>query len=90
MREALIVVDMQNAFIDGSLGSYEAKKMFLMLENLFKIGIMIKTMQLEDEVNNYIAEGWKPIGSICVVDVGVPENHNEHFIEVWQPMILEN
>ena len=47
-------------------------------------------MELEDEVNNYIAEGWKPIGLICVVDVGVPENHNEHFIEVWQPMILEN
>ena len=47
-------------------------------------------MELEDEVNNYIAEGWKPIGSICVVDVGVLENHNEHFIEVWQPMILEN
>ena len=47
-------------------------------------------MEFEDEVNNYIAEGWKPIGSICVVDVGVQENHNEHFIEVWQPMILEN
>ena len=47
-------------------------------------------MELEDEVNNYIAEGWKPIGSICVVNVGVPKNHNENFIEVWQPMILEN
>lgn len=61
-----------------------------MLENLFKIGIMIKTMQLEDEVNNHITEGWKPIGSICVVNVGVQKNHNEHLIEVWQPMILEN
>ena len=47
-------------------------------------------MELEDEVNNYIAEGWKPIGSICVVNVGVSKNHNENFIEVWQPMILEN
>jgi hypothetical protein len=47
-------------------------------------------MELEDEVNMYIDEGWKPSGSICVVNVGVPENHEKNFVEVWQPMIKEN
>ena len=46
-------------------------------------------MELEDEVNMYIDEGWKPFGSICVVNVGVPENHEKNFIEVWQPLIKE-
>jgi hypothetical protein len=46
-------------------------------------------MELEDEVNMYISEGWKPFGSICVVNAGVPENHEKNFVEVWQPMIKE-
>lgn len=43
-------------------------------------------MELEDEVNNYIDKGWKPIGSICVVNADLCE----YLIEVWQTMILEN
>lgn len=45
--------------------------------------------ELEDEVNKYISEGWKPFGSICVVDIGKPTNHYKKFVEVWQPMIKE-
>ena len=37
---------------------------------------------LEAEVNDWIFEGWKPIGSICVVNVGIPEDHNKSFVEV--------
>jgi hypothetical protein len=47
-------------------------------------------MELEDEVNMYIDEGWKPFGSICVVNVGIPEDCEKNFVEVWQPMIKEN
>ena len=47
-------------------------------------------MELEDEVNMYIDEGWKPFGSISVVNVGVPENCEKNFVEVWQPMIKES
>lgn len=46
-------------------------------------------MELEDEVNMYIAEGWKPFGTPCVVNIGVPENHKKHFVEVWQSLIKE-
>ena len=46
-------------------------------------------MELDDEVNMYITEGWKPFGSICVVNVGVPENCEKNFVEVWQPMIKD-
>ena len=46
-------------------------------------------MELEDEVNMYIDEGWKPFGSICVVNVGTPEGYKNYFVEVWQPMIKE-
>ena len=46
-------------------------------------------MELEDEVNVYIDNGWEPLGPICVVNIGVPENHEKNFIEVWQPMIKE-
>jgi hypothetical protein len=51
-------------------------------------------MELEDEVNMYIAEGWKPFGSPCVVNVGTKKS--THFgiaavdtVEVWQTMIKE-
>lgn len=47
-------------------------------------------MELEDEVNMYIDEGWKPFGSICVVNVEKPEDCEKNFVEVWQPMIKEN
>ena len=46
-------------------------------------------MELEDEVNKCIAEGWKPFGSICVVNVGVPEKYEKNFVEVWQTLIKE-
>lgn len=46
-------------------------------------------MELEDEVNMYIDEGWRPFCSICVVNVGTPEGCKNYFVEVWQPMIKE-
>ena len=47
-------------------------------------------MDLEDEVNKYIDEGWEPLGPVCVVNIGVPENHEKNFVEVWQPIIKTN
>jgi hypothetical protein len=48
-------------------------------------------MELEDEVNMYIDMGWKPFGSICVINVGTPKDcEDDYFIEVWQPMIKED
>jgi hypothetical protein len=47
-------------------------------------------MELEDEVNVYINKGWRPFGSICIVNVGVPENCEKNFVEVWQPMIKQH
>ncbi len=46
-------------------------------------------MELEDEVNMYIDEGWKPFGSICVINVGKQAGNRYDFVEVWQPMIKE-
>lgn len=46
-------------------------------------------INLEDEVNEWISEGWKPFGSICIINVGTPEGYKNDFVEVWQPMIKE-
>lgn len=40
-------------------------------------------MELEDEVNMYISEGWKPFGSPCVVNVVVPEKHEKNFQKIF-------
>ena len=45
--------------------------------------------ELEDEVNMSIDEGWKPFGSICVVNVGKQDDYKTNFVEIWQPMIKE-
>lgn len=46
-------------------------------------------MELEDEVNMYIDEGWKPFVSICVINVGKQAGYKNDFVEVWQAMIKE-
>ena len=47
-------------------------------------------MKLEDEVNMYIDMGWKPFGSICVINLGTLEESEIDFVEIWQPMIKED
>lgn len=46
-------------------------------------------MELEDEVNMYIGDGWRPFGSVCIVNVGTPKGYKSNFVEVWQPMIKD-
>lgn len=46
-------------------------------------------MELEDEVNMYIDEGWRPFGSICIVNLGTKKGYTNNFVEAWQAMIKE-
>ena len=48
------------------------------------------SFKLEEEVNKYIKEGWKPLGNIAIVPYNVSNNVIEgSYVEVWQSMIKE-